>query len=120
MRVTFRLVNITKFPVVKISKHLPLPDVDMDEIKTLTNSNSVLLLSNCLLKIAESIERQIVTEKVKDSAVKEIDYLKEQCLSKNGKLCLMSCQVIYRLVEKGVLQPGNVLTMFMALISNST
>lgn len=91
----------------------------MDDIKSLSKTESTLLLSNALLKVLQSIETQVKKENVKETSVKEIDVLKEQCLSKNAKLSLLSCQMFFRLVENGVLQPGNVLTMFMSLISNT-
>lgn len=92
----------------------------MDELKQLTHPKSVLPLANVLQKISQSIKRQKVDENVKESAIKEIDFLKEQCLSENMRLSLLSCQSLYCLVEDGVLQPANVLTMFMSMLSNAS
>lgn len=91
----------------------------MDDIKNLSKTNSTLLLSNALLKLVQSIEIQVKKENIKETAIKEIDFLKEQCLSSNSKLCLLSCQTLFRLVENGILVPGNVLTIFMSLITNT-
>lgn len=92
----------------------------MDELKHLTNPNSVLQLSNILRKISTSIERQKVAETTKESEIKEIDFLREQCLSTNPQLSLLSCQTLYRLVEDLILQPANVLTMFISMLSNAS
>lgn len=92
----------------------------MDELKHLTHPNSLLPLANALQKISQSIKRQKLDENVKEGEIKEIGFLKEQCLSKNIRLSLLSCQSLYRLVEDGVLQPSNVLTMFMSMLSNAT
>lgn len=92
----------------------------MDELKHLTHPKSLLPLANALQKVSQSIRRQKLDENVKESAIKEIDLLKEQCLSENKQLSLLSCQSLYSLVEDGVLQPASVLTMFISLLSNTT
>lgn len=92
----------------------------MDDLKHLTHPKSLLPLANALQKISQSIKRQKLDENVKESAIKEIDFLKEQCLSENRRLSLLSCQSLYGLVENGVLQPANVLTMFISLLSNAS
>lgn len=92
----------------------------MDELKHLTHPKSLLPLANALQKVSQSIRRQKLDENVKENAIKEIDFLKEQCLSENKQLSLMSCQSLYSLVEDGVLQPASVLTMFISLLSNAT
>lgn len=91
----------------------------MDELKHLTHPESLLPLTNALQKISQSIRRQ-KDENVKESSIKEIDLLKEQCLSENKRLSLLSCQTLYSLVEDGALVPANVLTIFISLLSNAS
>lgn len=92
----------------------------MDELKHLTHPTSLLPLANALQKIVQSIKRQKLDEHVQENAIKEIEWLKDQCASDNMQLSLLSCQSLYCLVEDGVLQPANVLTMFMSLLSNAS
>lgn len=92
----------------------------MDDLKYLRHPESLLPLVYALQKISQSIRRQKLDENVKESAIKEIGYLKEQCLSENTRLSLLSCQSFYGLVENGILQPANVLTMFISLLSNAS
>lgn len=92
----------------------------MEELKHLTHPRSLLPLTNVLEKIVQSIKRQKLNDNVKEDAIKEIDFLKEQCLSENVRLSLLSCQSLYCLVESGVLQPANVLTMFISMLSNAS
>lgn len=89
----------------------------MDEVKNLQKSKNVLQLSNALQKLIQSIERKLKDEKVKEIGHKEVEFLKEQCLSKNHQLSLLACQSLFRLVETGILLPANVLTMFMGMMT---
>ena len=91
----------------------------MDEIKHLTDPENTLQIINALQKISKSIERQKSKTDFKESAVKEIDFLKEQCQSANVQLSLLSCQLFVHLVENGVLQPANILTMFISMLPNA-
>lgn len=90
----------------------------MNELKHLTHPNSLLALTSAVQKISQSIKRQ-KAENVKENAIKEIEFLKEHCLSNNARLSLLSCQTLYSLVEDGVLLPANVLTMFISQLSSA-
>lgn len=91
----------------------------MEDLKQLVNENNVLRLSKALQKIAKAIEQQKKDSTKKESAIEELNFLKEQCISNNIQLSSLSCQTLYSLVESGVLQPANVLTVFMTLLSNA-
>lgn len=91
----------------------------MDDLKQLVNENNVLRLSKALQKITKAIEQQKKDSTKKESAIEELNFLKEQCNSNNVHLSSLSCQTLYTLVENGVLQPANVLTMFMTMLSNA-
>lgn len=91
----------------------------MEDLKQLVNQNNVLQLSKALQKVAKAIEQQKKESTKKESAIDELNFLKEQCLSNNVHLSLLSCQTLYNLVESGVLDPANALTMFITMLSNA-
>lgn len=91
----------------------------MEDLKWLTESNNVLQLSKALQKIEKAIELQIKDPTKKESAIEELNFLREQCLSNNVQLGLLSTQTLYSLVESNVLQPASVLTMFITMLSNA-
>lgn len=53
----------------------------MDDLKQLANKNDVLQLSKSLQKIARAIEQQKKDKTKKETAIKELIFLKEQCQS---------------------------------------
>lgn len=91
----------------------------MDEIKNLLNSKNVLQLSKSLQKIATSIENQKKEQSKLDSTSAELNFLKEQCLSKNIQLSVLSCQTLYGLIENGVIEPASGLTTFITMLSSA-
>lgn len=92
----------------------------MEDLKHLAGqTNNVLQLSKALQKVEKAIEQQKKNAAKKESAIEELNFLKEQCLSKNIQLSLLSSQSLYNLVESGVLQPASVLTMFITMLSNA-
>ncbi|XP_055302054.1 focadhesin [Sitodiplosis mosellana] len=91
----------------------------MEDLKCLADSNNMLQLSKALQKIEKAIEQQKKDSAKKESAIEELNFLKEQCLSNNIQLSLLSSQSLYGLVENNVLEPANVLTMFITMLSNA-
>ncbi|XP_031635799.1 focadhesin [Contarinia nasturtii] len=91
----------------------------MEDLKHSTNHNNVLQLSKALQKIAKAIEQQKKDPTKKESTIEELNFLKEQCISNNTQLSLLASQQLYGLVENGVLEPANVLTMFITMLSNA-
>lgn len=91
----------------------------MDDLKNLSGQTNVLQLSKALQKIAKAIELQKKDLTKKELTIEEINFLKEQCLSNNVQLSLLSSHTLYSLVENGILEPANVLTMFIAMLSNA-
>lgn len=91
----------------------------MDELKHQVNQNNVLQISKALQKIAKTIEQQKKDSTKNESTIVELNFLKEQCLSKNVQLSVLSCQTLFALVENGVLESANVLTMFLTMLSSS-
>lgn len=91
----------------------------MDDLKQSVNHNNVLQLSKALQKVGNAIERQKKDRTKKESAIEELNFLKEQCLSNNVQLAALSCQTLYHLVESGILEPANALTMFITMLSNA-
>lgn len=91
----------------------------MDEIKNLPNPNNVLQLSKSLQKIAKSIEERKKEQNKLDSTSAELNFLKQQCLSKNIQMSLLSCQTLYGLIENGVIEPANGLTTFITMLSSA-
>lgn len=91
----------------------------MEDLKCLSGHNNVLQLSKALQKIEKAIELQKKDSSKKESAIEELNFLKEQCLSNNVQLSLLSSQTLYGLVESGILEPANVLTIFITMLSNA-
>lgn len=91
----------------------------MEDLKNWVDHNNVLQLSKALQKIEKAIEQQKKDSAKKESAIEELNFLKEQCLSNNVQLSLLSSQTLYGLVERGILEPANVLTMFITMLSNA-
>lgn len=91
----------------------------MEDLKQLARHNSLLQLSKALQKIEKLIEQQKKDPTKKESTIAELNFLKEQCLSNNVQLSLLSCQTLYGLVENSVLEAANVLTMFITMLSNA-
>lgn len=91
----------------------------MEDLKWLAGSNSVLQLSKALQKIEKTIKKQREDPTKKESAIEELNFLKDQCLSNNIQLSLLSSQTLYSLVETNVLGPASVLTMFITMLSNA-
>lgn len=91
----------------------------MEDLKQLVNKNDVLQLSKALQKIASAIEEQKKDKTKKESAIQELIFLKEQCQSNNIQLSLLSTQTLYGLVEKGILDAADVLTMFLTMLTNA-
>lgn len=91
----------------------------MEDLKHSTNQNNVLQLSKALQKIGKLIEQQKKDPAKKESAIEELNFLKEQCMSDSIQLSLLSSQTLYGLVENGVLEATNVLIMFITMLSNA-
>lgn len=91
----------------------------MDEIKNIVNPNNVLQISKSLQKIAKTIEDGKKEQNNLDSSSAELDFLKQQCLSKNIQLSLLSCQTFYGLIENGVIEPASGLTTFITMLSSA-
>lgn len=91
----------------------------MEDFKWLKSSNSVLQLSKALQKIEKAIKKQKENPMKKESAIEELNFLKDQCLSNNVQLSLLAVQSLYSLVEKNILDPASVLTMFITMLSNA-
>lgn len=91
----------------------------MEDLKCLSDHNSVLQLSKALQKIEKAIELQKKDSSKKETEIEELNFLKELCLSNNVQLSLLSSQTLYGLVESGILDPANVLTMFITMLSNA-
>lgn len=91
----------------------------MEDLKQLVNKSDVLQLSKALQKIASAIGEQKKDKTKKESAIQELTFLKEQCQSNNIQLSLLSTQTLYGLVENGVLDPADVLAMFLTMLTNA-
>lgn len=91
----------------------------MDDLKNLSGQTNVLQLSKALQKIAKTIEQQKKDSTKKELTIEELNFLKEQCLSNNVQLSLLSSQTLYGLVESGVLEPANVLTIYITMLPNA-
>lgn len=71
------------------------------------------------IKFLKSIYQAICDGKNKglnDNNIKEIDVLKEQCCSGSSKLSVLACQTFVRLVDDGLLDGPQILTMFIAML----
>lgn len=90
----------------------------MDEFKNITNASSVVKISACLEKIFKKITESR-EKKISEQNIKEIEFLKTQCKSDIVQLSLLSSQTFVRLVEGGVLDASNVLTMLISMLPNS-
>uniref|UniRef100_A0A0K8W0Z1 Uncharacterized protein KIAA1797 n=1 Tax=Bactrocera latifrons TaxID=174628 RepID=A0A0K8W0Z1_BACLA len=91
----------------------------MDEFKNITNASSVVKISACLEKIFKKITESR-EKKISEQNIKEIEFLKTQCKSDLVQLSLLSSQTFVRLVEGGVLDASNVLTMLISMLPNSS
>lgn len=91
----------------------------MEDFKQLVNQNNVHQLSKALQKIEKAIEQQKKDSTKKESAIEELNILKDHCLSDNQQLSTLACQTLYHLVEIGALEPANILTMFITMLSNA-
>lgn len=91
----------------------------MDEIKQLSNSKNVLQISKTLQKIAKRLEQQKKDQGKIEPTFTELNLLKEQCLSKNIQLSLLSCQTLFGLIENDIIEPANGLTMFITMLSGA-
>lgn len=91
----------------------------MEDLKQVVNKSDVLQLSKVLQKIASAIEEQKKDKTKKESAIQELIFLKEQCQSNNIQLCLLSTQTLYGLVENGILDAADVLTMLLTMLTNA-
>ncbi|XP_067631315.1 focadhesin [Eurosta solidaginis] len=91
----------------------------MDDCKSITSDTSVVKISACLEKLYKKIcdSRE---KKIPEQNIKEIEFLKSQCKSDVVQLSLMSSQTFVRLVEDGVLDTPNVLTMLISILPNSS
>lgn len=92
----------------------------MEDLKNLSDHTNVLQISKALQKIAKVIEEEKKDTSKKEFAIEELIFLKELCLSNNVQLSHLSSQTLYGLVETGVLEPANVMTMFITMLSNAT
>lgn len=91
----------------------------MEDLKQIANKSDVLQLSKALQKIATAIEEQKKDKTKKESAIQELVFLKEQCQSNNIQLSLLATQTLYGLVENGILDAADVLTMFLTMVTNA-
>lgn len=91
----------------------------MEDFKQLVNQNNVHQLSKALQKIEKAIEQQKKDSTKKESAIEELNILKDLCLSDNLQLSTLACQTLYHLVEIGALEPANTLTIFITMLSNA-
>lgn len=93
----------------------------MDEVKHLTNKNSVYQIAKALQKITQSIRAEKNVANTKESNIKEIDFLKEYCLpNENVQLSLLAYQTFVRLVEDGTLDAAYVLSMFISMMPGAS
>lgn len=90
----------------------------MEDLKYLTNKNSVYQITSAMQKIAKAIRTE-KAQNIKDTNIKEIDFLKEQCLNENVQLSLLSYQTFVRLVEDGTLDAPFVLSMFVSMLPSA-
>lgn len=91
----------------------------MDEIKYLSNSHNILQISRVLQKLTKAIEKQKKELGKVELSSNELNSLKEQCLSKNTQLSLLSCQTLFNFIENGIIDPANGLTMFITMLSGA-
>lgn len=91
----------------------------MEDLKQIANKSDVLQLSKALQKIATAIEEQKKDKTKKESAIQELVFLKEQCQSNYIQLSLLATQTLYGLVENGILDAADVLTMFLTMVTNA-
>lgn len=92
----------------------------MEDLKHITNNSNVLQLSKVLQKIASAIEKQKKDKTKNESTIQELTFLKEQCQSNNIQLSLLAAQTLYGLVESGILDAANALTMYLTMLTNAT
>lgn len=92
----------------------------MEDLKHITNNSNVLQLSKVLQKIASAIEEQKKDKTKNESTIQELTFLKEQCQSNNIQLSLLAAQTLYGLVESGILDAANALTMYLTMLTNAT
>lgn len=90
----------------------------MDPITSVTNKSNVLHISIALQKLSSAIEKQRDNVNKSDSDVFEFNCLKSHCLSENVQLSLFSCQTLYKLVEKGIIDTAIVLKTFLTMLSS--
>lgn len=90
----------------------------MEELKLLTNKNSVVQITTALQKIGKVIRQQI-SNGIKATNIKEIDFLKEQCVDDNIQLSLLSYQTFVRLVEDGTLEAPYILSMLISMLPSA-
>lgn len=91
----------------------------MDEIKHLKNPRNVLQISKALQKVSKAIEQHKKDQGKVESTLTELVFLKEQCLSKNAQLSLLSCHTLFELIECGVIEPAAGLTTFITMLSGA-
>lgn len=91
----------------------------MDDLRNLSDPNSLLHISNGLQKLCKSIQKQKTEEKIAENNIKEIEFLKEQCQHSNVQLSLLACQAFVHLTEERVLQSGKVLTLFVSMLTSA-
>lgn len=91
----------------------------MEDLTHLDNQNNVLQLSKVFHKIGKTIEQQKKDCTKQESAIEELNFLKEQCVSSNVIVSSLASQTLFSLVENGVLSPANVLSIFITMLSNS-
>lgn len=90
----------------------------MNDFVDITSASSVVKISACLEKIVKKITESR-EKKISEQNIKEIEFLKTQCKSDIVQLSLLSSQTFVRLVEGGVLDVSNVLTMLISMLPNS-
>lgn len=90
----------------------------MNDFVGITSASSVVKISACLEKIVKKITESR-EKKISEQNIKEIEFLKTQCKSDIVQLSLLSSQTFVRLVEGGVLDVSNVLTMLISMLPNS-
>lgn len=88
----------------------------MEEIKFLSIKSSYILNSLSLEKLCRTIRSQKQTQNMPDKNIKEIDFLRDQCMSDSIEMCLLAHQSFVRMVEDGTLELAGVLAMFVSML----
>lgn len=88
----------------------------MEEIRFLSIKSSYILNAVSLEKLCNIIRSQKQTQNIAEKNIKEIDFLRDQCMSDSIEMCLLAHQSFVRMVEDGTLELPGILTMFVSML----